>query len=178
VRDLLEQYVPRVYRFALRLCGDPHAAEDLTQETLLRAWRERGRLRDRTAASVWLFRIAVNVWRDALRRGKSRVARTELLPESCSEAVDRSDQTVADQDDVRRALAGLDALPERQRNVLFLHACEGLSITEIADVLKTNPGAVKSNLSLARKRMRELLPELFQELFPAASSGNDTEQKT
>src|SRR5262245_49072471 len=57
VSDDLEAWVPRVYRFALRLCHDPHAADDLTQETLLRAWRHRGHLRDERAMCVWLFRI-------------------------------------------------------------------------------------------------------------------------
>ena len=46
---LLEEWVPRVYRFALRLCSDPHVAEDLTQETFLRAWQQRSRLRDEDA---------------------------------------------------------------------------------------------------------------------------------
>ena len=73
--DRLEAWVPRVYRFALRLCNDPDAAADLTQETFLRAWRRRDRLRDERAARVWLFRIAANLWRDQLRRGRSPVAR-------------------------------------------------------------------------------------------------------
>src|SRR5712692_4928022 len=81
VKNLLEEYVPRVYRFALRLTNDPHAAEDLTQETLLRAWRRRGLLRDPRAARVWLFRITANLWRDQLRRDRCRVARAGPLPE-------------------------------------------------------------------------------------------------
>src|SRR3989304_8552329 len=64
VKVLLEEHVPRVYRFALRLTGNRHEAEDLTQETFLRAWRHRRRLRDRSAARVWLFAIAANLWRD------------------------------------------------------------------------------------------------------------------
>ena len=74
VSNLLEEWAPRVYRFALRLCNDPHIAEDLAQETFLRAWRHRGRLRDERVARVWLFRITANLWRDQLRRNRSPVA--------------------------------------------------------------------------------------------------------
>lgn len=65
---LLEQLVPRVYGFALRLTGNLHAAEDLTQETFLRACRKAASLQDERRLRVWLFQIAVNLWRDQLRR--------------------------------------------------------------------------------------------------------------
>ena len=55
----LEDWAPRVFRFALRLTGDPHVAEDVTQETFLRAWPGRARLRDERLMRVWLFRIAL-----------------------------------------------------------------------------------------------------------------------
>src|SRR5712692_6946834 len=80
VKNLLEEYVPRVYRFALRLTNNPHAAEDLTQETMLRAWRGRWLLRNPQTFRVWLFRITANLWRDQLRRGRLTVARAEQLP--------------------------------------------------------------------------------------------------
>src|SRR5690348_5337242 len=79
VSDILEEWVPRVYRFALRLSNDLHTAEDLAQETFLRAWRHRERLRDKRAARVWLFRITANIWRDQLRRTRSLVARAGSL---------------------------------------------------------------------------------------------------
>ncbi len=54
----------------------------------------------------------------------------------------------------------MDALPERQREVLYLHACEGFSLAEIAEILSLSPEAVKASLSLARKRMRQKLQDL------------------
>src|SRR5262245_27283653 len=75
----LVDWAPRVFRFALRLTGDPHAAEDLTQETFLRAWPARGRLRDDRLMRVWLFRITANIWRDRLRRDRSPIAHAEPL---------------------------------------------------------------------------------------------------
>jgi RNA polymerase sigma-70 factor (ECF subfamily) len=167
VKDLLEEYVPRIYRFALRLTHDPHAAEDLTQETVLRAWRGRGQLRHPQAARVWLFRITVNLWRDQLRRGQCRVAQAEPLPDDQAAHTPTPDCLAAGQEDVRRALAALDRLPERQREVLYLNACEGLSAAEIATVLGVHYDAVKASLSLARKKLREQLHDMFEDLFPS-----------
>ncbi len=72
----------------------------------------------------------------------------------------------SEQESLQRALAALDALPERQREVLYLRACECLSIAEIAEVLDSNANAVKVNLSLAHKQMRQQLQSLYCELFP------------
>jgi RNA polymerase sigma-70 factor (ECF subfamily) len=153
----LADWTPRIFRFALRLTADPHAAEDLTQETLVRAWTQRDRLRDERALRVWLFRIAANLWRDQLRRGRSPIARAGDLAgsEICRQA--SPERLVDDRDELQRALAAFDALPARQREVLYLNACEELSSEEIAGILAMSRGAVKANLSLARKRMRELV---------------------
>jgi RNA polymerase sigma-70 factor (ECF subfamily) len=153
----LADWTPRIYRFALRLTADSHAAEDLTQETLVRAWTQRDRLRDERALRVWLFRIAANLWRDQLRRRGSPIARAGELAgsEICQRAT--TEQLVEDRDELRRALTAFDALPPRQREVVYLNACEELSSEEIAQILAMSRGAVKANLSLARKRMRELV---------------------
>ena len=165
--NLLQECVARVYRFALRLTQDAHAAEDLTQETMLRAWRAQWRLRDPAAGRVWLLRIAVNAWRDQVRRGRSPVARAGPLPPDQAGPDPGPDRRASDRDDLRRALEAMDALPPRQREVLYLNACEGLSANEIANVLAVSPESVKANLCLARKKLREQLRDLFEDLFPA-----------
>lgn len=156
----LTDWSPRVYRFALRLTADPHAAEDLTQETMVRAWTQRDRLRDERALGVWLFRIAANLWRDHLRRGRSPIARAAKLAGSETSRQASPEQPVDDRDELQRALAAFEALPPRQREVLYLNACEELASEEIAEILAMSRGAVKANLSLARKRMRELVGDL------------------
>jgi RNA polymerase sigma-70 factor (ECF subfamily) len=161
VRELLEEYVPRVYRFALRLANDSHEAEDLAQETMLRAWRKRDLLRDPQAARVWLFRIAVNVWRDRLRHGRSLVARAGPLPPDQPDPQRSPDNQIADEECVRLVLESLQELPDAQRQALYLRACEGLSASEIALVLGTNANSVKASLCVARKKLREQLRELF-----------------
>jgi len=156
VVDLVDEWVPRVYRFALRLSGDPHVADDLTQETFARAWRSKGRLRDPSAARVWLFRIAHNLWRDRLRRGRSPVERAGPADEAVLPLHPALDDQVAARDELERALAALDTLPPRQRDVLYLIAVEGLNAAEVAAVLGITADAAKATLSLARKKMRDL----------------------
>lgn len=162
---LLEEHVPGVYRFALRLTRNAHVAEDLTQETMLRAWSKQQLLREPRAARVWLFRIAANLWRDQLRRGQSRVAQAGALPEEQPSTAPGPDHLAQVQDDAERALAAMDALPDRQREVLYLNACEQLSGGEIAEILGISIEAAKSNLSQARKKLREQLKDLFEDLF-------------
>jgi RNA polymerase sigma-70 factor (ECF subfamily) len=159
VSKLLEEWAPRVYRFALRLCDDPHAAEDLTQETFLRAWRHRERLREPRATGVWLFRITANLWRDHLRRGRLPVARAAPLENDQPSRVPPPDQVASEREELQRALGALRVLPPRQREVLYLSACEGLSTAEIAEVLGLGPDAVKASLWLARKNLRQRLVE-------------------
>ena len=156
---MFDSWIPRVYRFARRLTGDAHAAEDLTQETLLRAWHQRRQLRDPQAMRVWLFRIAANLWRDELRRRQRPAAPRAALPADCPDPVRPPLDKLADADELRRVLAALDELPDRQREVLYLNACEQLSLREVAEVLGISSDAAKASLSLARGKLRHLWSE-------------------
>jgi RNA polymerase sigma-70 factor (ECF subfamily) len=167
VNNLLEAWVPSVYRFALRLSNDPHAAEDLTQETLLRAWRQRGQLRDARAARVWLFRITANLWRDQLRRRRSPVARAGPLEDAAAGPEPSPERVAVGQEELGRALEALAGLPPRQREVLYLSACEGMTSAEVAAVLGISADAAKANLSVARKNLRRQLHDLFPDPAPA-----------
>jgi len=157
VKKILEEWAPRVYRYALRLCDDPHAAEDLTQETFLRAWRHRAGLREPRAAGIWLLRITANLWRDRLRRGRSLVAQAVPLKDDKPGRTLPPERVAAGREELQRALDAMAQLPPRQREVLYLSACEGLSTVEIATILGIRADAVKANLSLARKKLREQL---------------------
>lgn len=156
----LDEHTQRVWRFALRLTGNVHQAEDLSQEVLLRAWRHRWRLRDPHRACVWLFRITVNLWRDQARRNSRRAGCVSWPAVDQPAANVTPVQGLIDQEDVRQALAAMDELPSRQREVLYLHACEALTLAEIASVLGISTEAVKASLSLARKTMRRKLEHL------------------
>jgi RNA polymerase sigma-70 factor (ECF subfamily) len=164
-------HVARVFHFALRLTGDRHEAEDITQETLLRAWRRRDRLREPAAARVWLFRIAANIWRDQARRSRHMAGQTRPLDDEIKSNAASPHHMASTRDEVRLAVETMDSLPPRQREVLYLHACEELTHIEIAEALGTSVENVKANLSLARKKMREQLTSLLDdETSPAPST--------
>ncbi len=151
--DNLTVYVPRVYRFALRLTGDPHRAEDLTQETFLRAWGKKSSLKNPGAARTWLFRIAVNLWRDEMRR-RADVSETTLQNDQTATDIP-PEHNLEQREELVQILRCLDSLPPRQREVLYLAAVEEFSLDEISEILEINKNAAKTNLSLARKQMRE-----------------------
>lgn len=165
---LLLEYMPNVYRFARRLTRDDHAAEDLTQDTMLKAMGAARTLRGADQLRIWLFRVAVNLWRDDQRRRKHPAGNPGAL-ESTPEAAARSSEgpghgghgdVLGDADDVRRIFRAMDILPDKQREVLYLATREGLSHRHIGEVLGVSAEAVKATLSIARKRMREQLADL------------------
>jgi RNA polymerase sigma-70 factor (ECF subfamily) len=156
VTEILERLLPSVYRFAVRLTGDTDLAADLAQETFVRAWPRKRHLRDQRATKVWLLTIARNLWCDQLRR--KRLRSTRVLPLDCASTIPTPLERTAQVDLAHQVLAAMETLPDRQREVLYLHACEGLELPEIAEIVGIQPGAVKASLSLARKKMRELFP--------------------
>lgn len=166
MNELLAAHLDRVLRFLHRLTGDSHEAADLAQETFLRAWRGRESLRDAQAARTWLLRIATNVFRDWLRQAQRRREVTSLEadgaepPCRASTSSNRNHAARLEQEEaLAAAIRGLQTLPPRQREVLTLHACEELSIEEIAQVLQIERTAVKASLSVARATMRRNFAE-------------------
>jgi len=162
-------YKSDVFRFLFHLTGDQAEAEDLFQETWLRAVRQ-GCLRPAgPELKSWLLTIAVNLHRDALRR--KRVRRLFLLQhghpgrpdrspsEGCAPVSTEPAQTVEQaslRQDIQQAVAGL---PEKQRRVFILSEYEGLRQAEIAGILGIPLGTVKSLLYRAVKRLqKELAP--------------------
>lgn len=156
VWEHLEPHLPHVYRFALRLSGDADVAEDLTQETFLRAWKRRRTLQNVRSARVWLFRIAANLWRDRLRQG-TPPARSGMPLAEVADPVRAPQEAVIQQEEVQQALRAAESLPPRQRDVLYLAAVEELSPAEIGEVLDISPNAARVHLCEARKTMRRLL---------------------
>lgn len=151
--------VPQIYRFALRLTGDRHEAEDLSQEAMLKIWKNRAQLKDERAARVWMFRIVANLWKDRLRRSGNTVAKAGSL-EYCGAgqltASTASPEAGAEnQEELNQALAMLAALPERQRTVLHLVAVEQLGLSDVCEILGVDKSAARASLSLARRKMRE-----------------------
>lgn len=157
----LQAQIPRLRRYARALTGSRERADDLTQDTLERAWNKRALWRADPALGAcslgaWLFAVMHNVFINGLRReGRfeplDRVAEATDQPEAASAA---SVETPLALRDLERAL---DRLAPEQRAVLLLVALEGLAYDEAAAVLGVPIGTVMSRLSRARERLRRLL---------------------
>jgi RNA polymerase sigma-70 factor (ECF subfamily) len=156
-----EEHLDVVYRYALRLTRDNQLAQEIAQETMLRAWRGRAALREPAAARVWLLRIATNTWTDWLRR---RAHEPQLLLEQPPSRDPTNTETLIHQEHLALALAALDELPERQRQVMHLVTVEQLEQSEVAKILGISPAAVKSNLSAGRKQLRQKLSGVYEDL--------------
>lgn len=157
-RDALAQ-LDALYGFALRLTKRPPDAEDLVQETYLRAFRFAHRFEPGTHLRAWLFQILRNTFLTFYRREAHQPV---LLAGDPGEgpAEDRAEageaHPAATAVDLERALAGL---PEEFRSVLLLADLEGLQLTEIAQVMDTPVGTVKSRLFRARRLARARLAD-------------------
>lgn len=161
---LVVMYQDRVYNLACRILGDEAAAADATQEAFILAYRHVRSFRSGSFLA-WLYRIVTNVSYDAIRYHKRRPAlpfthfeRDEADDDFDLPAPDDGPETIVQ----RRELSALlqrhiNALPADQRVVLVLSDVQGLSDKEIAGIMRTNVGTVKSRLSRARAKMRQRL---------------------
>jgi RNA polymerase sigma-70 factor (ECF subfamily) len=158
----LEVHIPRLRRYARALTGHREAADDLTQDTLERAWSKRslwsaGAGDPSGSLRAWLFAVMHNVFVNSVRRMKpveSLDAAGDSLPDMA--ATGASAETDAAVRDIRQALM---QLPEDQREVILLVGLEQLSYAEAAFALDVPIGTVMSRLSRGRERLRQLLEE-------------------
>lgn len=134
-------------RFARRLTSDSAGAEDLVQETLMRAWRGFDQFRGGTNARAWLFRILLNTF-----YGQGRKGHLTLVPLGDTDRAGSYGGNTAFE--ITDALA---MLPVDQRTVLMLGAVEGFTCREMSEMLHIPMGTVMSRLSRARQAMRTRL---------------------
>jgi RNA polymerase sigma-70 factor (ECF subfamily) len=155
-------HADRLYAVVLRLVGDRVEAEDVVQETLLRAWRGLGRFRGRSMFSTWLYRIAVNEASRALqKRGRAGASvpvddGATQLPAPPHEGPARQ----AEHEELREALdVAIAELSPQYRTALVLRDIEGLSTREAAEIVGIGEAAFKSRLHQARMKVRSALSD-------------------
>ena len=162
--DIALPQAPSLLRFARRLTADPAAAEDLVQETLMRAWRSFDQFHGGTNVRAWLFRILLNTF-----YGQGRKGRLTLVPLDESDRAENDRAAAAGSEAVFDVAGALAKLPVKQRTVLMLGAVEGFTCREMSEMLRIPMGTVMSRLSRARQAMRS-------HLEPATKAGDGTQR--
>jgi RNA polymerase sigma-70 factor (ECF subfamily) len=156
----LADYRENLYRIAYSWSHNPALADDLVQETMAKALKNSGQLRDPTTPRAWLYRILSNCWRDHFRRSRDTVDIDDVVliekdtPDLCHER-----QLV-----IQRVRRAIERLPMGQRQVVSLVDLEGCSYIEVAEILDVPIGTVMSRLSRARKALKaKLLDDEIQQ---------------
>ncbi|MGA9939847.1 MAG: sigma-70 family RNA polymerase sigma factor [Candidatus Acidiferrales bacterium] len=144
-------------RVARRLAFDPAIAEDLVQETLLRAWRGFDQFEPGTNARAWLFRILFNVFYAQGRKTRSSPALLPLQRPGHEARPHEAAATDFSLLDGAVLSAALDDLSEEHRTVILLGVVEGFTCRELSEILSLPMGTVMSRLSRARQSLREAL---------------------
>ena len=152
---LVRQYRNRVLNVAWRIVSDADAAQDVAQETFIKAYQQLPRFRGKSKFGTWLYRIAVNEARGHLRARRRRQARWEK--QGMLEAAQPVSTESAEQ--AGPIVGLLQELPEKQRIALALFYLQELSVAEIAQAVRAPTGTVKAWLSRGRQRLRELAQE-------------------
>jgi RNA polymerase sigma-70 factor, ECF subfamily len=153
VRDALIGAVPNLRAFAISLTGDYHVADDLVQETLLKAWTHRDKFEPGTNLRAWLFTILRNTYFSDFRKRRREVqdvdgekaALLSTLPEQYGHL------------DLADFRAALKKLSSDQREALLLVGAEGFSYEEAAEISGCAVGTVKSRVNRARVRLAEIM---------------------
>lgn len=178
--QLIDRHRGELHVHCYRMLGRLDEAEDVVQETFLRAWRMRASLRDEATVRPWLYRIATNACLDVIRRNLrnernsvgaprghvvgSDVAARALVPQSLDPYPDERLAGMPDERVVRREtlriafVAAVQHLPARQRAVLLLRDVVGVRAAECAEMLGMTVPAANSALQRARATMRQRLP--------------------
>jgi RNA polymerase sigma-70 factor (ECF subfamily) len=164
---LFREYHEPLVRYLTRRLGDRDWAEEVTQETFLRAARQETIVSER----AWLFAVATNLVRDEARKDARRRRHLELLREQAKadEIVEPEPLTLERAEEAAMARRALDMLTERDRDALLMKE-EGLDYTEIASALELSVASVGTTLARARRRLVEAYEAL--QAGPGAARGS------
>lgn len=154
-REIVERYEDRLYRFCLGWTGNPEDAEELCQDTFVRAYSALPRYRSEDKFSAWLYRIARNRCHDHHRsRSHRERAKNRPLSNTAGEELvcpaPAPDENIADAEELARLLGSVAALPESLREAVVLCGLEGLSQEQCAEIIGCSRRAVEGRLYRAR----------------------------
>lgn len=160
----LLSHTDALFRYAMSLCRNVATAEDLVQETCLRALSAKNQLRPDSNHKSWLFTILRNIWLNQLRKGRWTTQAPEAEFDGISSSIPASPgddphfQYVSKLE-VAQVRSAIQQLPQDFREIIILREYDELSYQEIAEILQCPAGTVMSRLARARSRLRSLLAD-------------------
>lgn len=154
-KDELTAVIPHLRAFARGLCGRPDMADDLVQETMVKAWAARERFQPGTSMRAWTFVILRNAYLTEMRRNRFRGDYDELVAERILVQPAGQEDPVH-LSDMRRALM---TLPAERREALLLVGAGGFSYEEAAEICGCAVGTIKSRVGRARSTLNDMLDE-------------------
>ena len=158
-RGLMRRHASGVYALVYRLVGNAHDAEDVVQETFLRVYRELNRFDAARSFRTWLYTIAANCAKNALRTRSRRGLAGAFEGTDSPPAAETARRAVMRGELRGRLDAALELLPARAAALVRLHYTEGFTTAEAAEVVGMNEGAARVALHRARRKLREFLTE-------------------
>lgn len=166
-REIHQRYQRRLLDFFYGMSRSTHTAQDLTQETFFRIWRLRSKYSATGSFPAYLFSFARNIWLEHCRelKKRTRLGRAESFDRAAQELT-AANVHCPHQSAWRSELSAtigdaLQQLPEEQRMAFVLRNIEGLSLSEVSEVLKCPENTVRSRKLLAVKKLRHALKEVF-----------------
>jgi RNA polymerase sigma-70 factor (ECF subfamily) len=154
---IVERYKREMYSVAYRISGNHGDADDIVQETFLRAYRALAAFRGGSSLKTWLYRIAVNTSINLLkRRARHAAAALDTHPAQATEGP-RGERALLDEELRRRLSAAIGRLPEKQQKTLILKVFQELKFSEIASVMQCSVGTAKANFFHAVRNLRSEL---------------------
>ncbi len=169
-RTLVERHSRSVFRLVYRMTGNMQDAEDLVQETFIKAFKSLGGFEERAHFGSWLYRIAVNCFLDWRRRRRVHEELDEEIeprmePGASGYAAHRSssEQMLLSMELRQRVEAGLDELSPKERTAFVLRHFEGMSIAEIGRLLNLDTSAAKHSVFRAVQKMRRVLAPMVSQ---------------
>jgi RNA polymerase sigma-70 factor (ECF subfamily) len=164
------EHIDSLYRYALVLTRSKVEAEDLVQETYVRAMEAFNQLRENSNVRGWLFTILRNLWLNELRKRRTRPQLVEVdsdsyLADGLVGNTRDAHEILESEEDANRVRAAIGKLPWEFQEILVLREFEELSYREIATVLTCPAGTVMSRLGRARSKLRVLLTERWSKLL-------------
>lgn len=175
VARLVDTYSAQIYRLALKMLSNPQDAEDVLQNTFMKALQALPNFEGRSSLSTWLYRIAVNEALMSIRRSKPEVDVTlktddgdeeDLLLTSFTDWCCLPEGELMSSEALHYLDKAVQELPEKLRIVFILRDLEGLSIRETGQALSLTETTVKTRLLRARLKLREMLSAYYGERLP------------